>query len=205
MGCGAISDTSLVILPRVLAEEDADPHIAACKQSSPRILSDKDAEPFISACKQRPKELREKFELSELLKHDREYLQVIAMPNSETLVLISGFMIAGLVVFDSETMKIKVVFAWSEYLRKEIQQYFVLDKAYYRLEQVNGKWRLVAELHAMPYRTSGYHYLWQFNYGPYSSGSSLRYKIYNDRTLVRKPTDGADATTPGEGKLRDSK
>ncbi len=181
LGCAPVSNSALVNSPRVLAKEDAEPYIAVCKQV--------------------PKELRDKFELWKVLKHDWLYLQVIAMPNGETLVLIFGLGTAGLVVFDGESTQIKRVHAWSEYLRKKIPcNDFVLDKAYYRLEQRGDKWDLVAELHAMPWRRGGAHYLWQFSW----SCSSLRYVLNDHRPELPNPRMEPGAATQSEGNASDS-
>jgi len=145
--------------------------------TSPVILSTEDARPFLDICKQVPLRLKESFALSDLLKEDRTYLQVIAMPSGNTLVILSGYSIAGLIVFD-EGKNILQVLNWGQYMREQFPLYS-LDKAYYRLKQQNKKWVLVVEYHAFTDRRGGDQYLWQFTYGPNSSGSSKRYRLQN--------------------------
>lgn len=130
-----------------------------------------------------PLRLKESFALSDSLKEDRVYLQVIAMPSGNTLVILSGYSIAGLIVFD-EGKNILQVLNWGQYMREQFPLYS-LDKAYYRLEQQNKKWVLVIEYHA--FTDGGDHYLWQFHYGPNSSGSSKRYRLQNIQQALQRP------------------
>ena len=144
---------------------------------SPVILGAEAAQPYIAVCKQIPEQIRTAFELHESLRADDQYEQVIAMPDKEVLVIVSGLGVAGLVVFDAETRRIKAVFSWSDYISHEGVSTYAIDRAYYRLERDGAQWALVAEIHAITERANGEHYLWQFHYGPRSSGSSLRYKL----------------------------
>jgi hypothetical protein len=148
---------------------------------SPKILSPEEAQPYIAVCKQIPEKIRVAFEFHESLRADDQYEQVIATPDKEVLVIVSGLGVAGLVVFDAESRRIKTVFSWSDDISRKGVSIYAIDRAYYRLEKEGGWWALVAEIHVITDRWGGDHYLWQFSYSTrssgYHSGSSLRYKL----------------------------
>lgn len=169
-------------------------HEARKATTCPRILSKEEAEPYLRVCRSIPPEVKNGFVLSELLKNEDVYLQTIAMPSGKVLVILSSYGPAGLIVFD-KNRKITQVLDWYKYMKDKFPIY-ALDKAYYRLEEDNGKWGLVVEYHACTSRRGGVHYLYQFHYGPYSSGSSLRYRLQKVQQTAPPARPSPKASAP---------
>ncbi|HEW78662.1 MAG TPA: hypothetical protein ENH34_01665 [Phycisphaerales bacterium] len=165
---------------------------AFCMVSTPRVLSQSETKPYCEIFNDPPEKIKKAFimnfkqeDLPSNLKWGtkyRPYPQTILMPYNETLMIISGHIDVGLIIFDTETKRVKEVISWSGYLRTEIEEPIdAFDKVHFRFNQHEDTWELIAEVHAI---TGGRfepstHYFWQFGYAQapdhkYSS-SSFRY------------------------------
>jgi len=156
------------------------------------VLGPQQLQPYIEACQKEQKRIREEFGI-----HNMDYpfdltsrdadgyaprCQGFSFPNGETYFIFDDLGIAGAILFDTDSKKIKYIYPWSKTLALKYGEQAVFDRTFYKIRQdpVNGNWVVTALVFAIfgdRYNTR--YETWEFTYG----GHSRRYIMQPHRPV----------------------